>query len=646
MKRIIILFVVLLISVNAMAQCDFLRTVSAGGEHALGIRSDGTLWTWGGNYNGQLGNGTSVNSNSPIMIDTATDWQFVSGGNSHCLAIKNGSLWAWGRNLSYQLGDGTFFQRNVPTLIGSDTNWAVVSAGGMHSMGLKKDGTLWAWGSNASGQLGDGTNSNRTVPTQIGTATNWKIISAGNAHNMAIKTDGSLWVWGENFNGELGVGNTTDLYTPTQIGIGNTWQDVSAGYEHSLAVQTNGNLWSWGENNGGQLGDSTTSDKLLPTLISTSNNWKHVSAGDEHSMGMQIDGTIYTWGRNQFGQLGDGTNASRLVPTKIIGLNNFNKISASVFSFNFALKNDGSLWAWGSNFSGELGDSSVIGSNTPKFIKDVGIYGINNTIALASTNNATSVYNTNTTATVAHDDGLSIPYTTSNCEIICDIQDAVGGNTLGIVTAKVITTDTAYVVGNQPASLRYYEINPTSSGPVNATIYQTQDDFNRYNSLNTVSNGTWDKLPTSGIDAAGIARVRVTQNNSSGGSAIIPNATWWDGLNNRWTINFTTSQFGNFYVHTANPSNAPLNLTENFYATRVISSYPNPVYDRLHIQLQSSNHPVVIKLVDITGRAVITKQSMGVNELQLEVGKLSNGIYHLVVFESDSVIYRTKILKQ
>ena len=171
--------------------------VSAGGSHSVVIKPDGTLWAWGSNWTGQLGDGTTTNRHSPVRIGTASNWSSVSAGGSHILGIRtDGTLWAWGNNDYAQLGDGTTTRRHSPVRIGTATNWASVSANTNHSVGIRVDGTLWAWGGNFHGQLGDGTTTNRHSPVRIGTATNWANVSAAQWHTVAIRADGTLWAWG------------------------------------------------------------------------------------------------------------------------------------------------------------------------------------------------------------------------------------------------------------------------------------------------------------------------------------------------------------------------------------------------------------------------------------------------------------------
>lgn len=168
-------------------------TVAAGSEHTLALKTDGSLWAWGKNRSGQLGDGTTVNKSSPIRIGSDNNWKAVTAGRSHTLALKtDGSLWAWGGNNAGQLGDGPGINKTSPVRIGSTSDWKAVTAGDLHTLALKTDGSLWSWGYNFYGHLGDGTTSPRTSPVRIGSAIDWNQVTAGSDYSFALKTDGSL----------------------------------------------------------------------------------------------------------------------------------------------------------------------------------------------------------------------------------------------------------------------------------------------------------------------------------------------------------------------------------------------------------------------------------------------------------------------
>lgn len=298
---------------------------SAGRDHSLALKNDGTLWAWGRNDRGQIGDGTdgiNFSKDSPVQIGTGSDWQVVGTGNEHSLAIKaNGTLWAWGYNGEGRLGDNTSTDRLVPTQIGTGTNWRSVVAGYDHSVGLTNDGKIYTWGSNGFGQLvlgGTTTIYTRYVPTRVGTASNWKFIDAGDSHTIALKNDNTLWVGGNNYDGQLGLGTNGFVQTLVQMGT-DTWLQVAAGSKFTIGIKSDGTLWSWGNNFRGQLGNGTTNvNTNVPGQIGTDNDWQMVAAGLDMAMAMKSNGVVYTWGNNSNGQLGTpGPNQSYNVPTAI-----------------------------------------------------------------------------------------------------------------------------------------------------------------------------------------------------------------------------------------------------------------------------------------------------------------------------------------
>jgi len=337
----------------ATADNSEMQRLAAGWYHSLAIKTDGSLWAWGYNGAGQLGDGTTTQRLTPVQV--LTEVAAVVAGFEHSLAIKtDGSLWAWGVNYYGGLGDGTTTNRSTPVQV--LTGVAAVSGGGYHSLAIKTDGSLWAWGANVYGQLGDGTRTNRSTPVQV--LTGVAAVEAGYEHTLALKTDGSLWAWGDNGYGQLGDGTTTDRWTPVHILTGVT--AVSVGWYHSLAIKTDGSLWAWGYNGGGQLGDGTTTKRLTPVQVLT--GVAAVSAGAVHTLAIKIDGSLWAWGENNDGLLFDGTYTNGLRPFQI--LNGVAAVSASELH-TLAIKIDGSLWAWGGNQAGELGDGTTTQRRSP-----------------------------------------------------------------------------------------------------------------------------------------------------------------------------------------------------------------------------------------------------------------------------------------
>ena len=227
---------------------------AAGGRHSAAIKTDGSLWLWGANDFGQLGDGTLTNRSGPTQTSSAnTNWSRIACGQSHTLAIKtDGTLWAWGRNTSGQLGKGNYIDLSSPSQVGTNTDFKVIACGWQHSAAINSSNTLFLWGDNSKGQLGDQTTTNKNSPVQtIASGTNWTQVACGELHTVAIKSDGTLWGWGDNTSGQLGLSEGFNLprSSPVQtIAGGTNWKKVSAGGYHSLATRNDGTLWGWGDN--------------------------------------------------------------------------------------------------------------------------------------------------------------------------------------------------------------------------------------------------------------------------------------------------------------------------------------------------------------------------------------------------------------
>lgn len=322
----------------------------------------GVIYTWGDNASGQLGDGTTTTRLSPTAISLPNGVVSAFAGLSTSGAIgADGTLWMWGSNLRGQLGDGTTTQRLTPTQIGVATNWQSVSSKGDHTLGLRTDGTLWAWGANNEKQLGDGTAIDRYVPTQIGSLTNWESVAAGLNYSVAVKKDGTLWTWGYNAGHQMGQGDTAIYSVPTQVGGVTSWASASAGFHaHSNAVRDDGTRWMWGSR-----GDNLLSTRTTPTQIGVSENWVNVSTGQGFSTGLHTSGTIWGLGNNFYGELGDGTTVGRTAPV-IIGAasNDWASVSAGG-GHGIGVRTNGTVWAWGGNFSGEIGDGTTTQRNSP-----------------------------------------------------------------------------------------------------------------------------------------------------------------------------------------------------------------------------------------------------------------------------------------
>ena len=208
----------------------------------IGTFKQSGLWTWGDDAQGQIGDNTTINRSSPVQtIAGGTNWKQVAGGGVHTAAIKtDGTLWTWGHNNQGQLGDNTIIQKSSPVqTISGGTNWKLVAGGYYHTTAIKTDGTLWTWGHNNQGQLGDNTIIHRSSPVQtVAGGTNWKLVACSYMHTAAIKTDGTLWTWGYNPQGQLGDNTIIYRSSPVQtVAAGTNWKLVAGGAYHTAAIR-------------------------------------------------------------------------------------------------------------------------------------------------------------------------------------------------------------------------------------------------------------------------------------------------------------------------------------------------------------------------------------------------------------------------
>ena len=353
------------INLSSLVPSATVAKIAAGGNYSLALMSDGTVWAWGANSYGQLGNGSTAASVPPVQVLNLTDVIAIAAGDNHSLAVKSdGTVWAWGLNSNGQLGEGTTTQRLTPVKVSNLTGVVSVSAGSAHSLALKSDGTVWAWGLNTNGRLGDGTTTQRNAPVQVTSLSNVTSVSAGGSHSMALKADKTVWAWGLNTNGQLGDNTVTQRLTPVQTTIISSVAAIDGGATHSLAVKSDGTVWAWGNNTNGRLGDGTTTQRNAPVQVTSLSNVTSVFAGGSHSLALRLDGTIWAWGNNASGQLGDGTSTQRLTPVQVLGVNNATKIAIGS-NHSLVLRADGRVWAWGANSSYQLGDWSTLNRNVP-----------------------------------------------------------------------------------------------------------------------------------------------------------------------------------------------------------------------------------------------------------------------------------------
>ena len=334
----------------------------ASGTNSLALKSDGSVWAWGRGDKGQLGDGAFIDSNTPVRVGNLNCVTAIAAGSNHDLALRtDGSVWAWGGNTRGQLGDGPAANADKPVAVmGLGSGVVAIAAGDETSFALKSDGSVWAWGRSDRGQLGDGNTSDSAIPVPVsGLSTGVAAIAAGDDFSLVLKTDGSVWGWGNSFSGQLGTITDQPLLIPTAVhGLAPGVKAISAGEGHSLVLKADGSVWALGKNTSGELGNGTTRDASVPTrVVGFASGAIAVASGtDDDSLALKSDGSVWAWGWGAACQLGNGSSDDRHLATPVTGLRSGVTAIAAGSGGGLALKSDGSLWAWGTNNHGELGD--------------------------------------------------------------------------------------------------------------------------------------------------------------------------------------------------------------------------------------------------------------------------------------------------
>jgi alpha-tubulin suppressor-like RCC1 family protein len=386
-------FAVLAFALVSLAHGADVVSIWGGARGTIILKSDGTVWTWGANFDGKLGIGLDptnfprslvpVEVHGPGNAGYLNSVKAIMGGEIHNVALKSdGTVWTWGWNAFGQLGNGTTDDSWTPTQTGltaSPPLTSVVKLGGRpyFTLAEKTDGTIWAWGMNQYGQMGNGkvnplSGPQVTVPGMVnnsspgGPINNALQITCGFQFGAALATNGTVWTWGSGSHGELGQGTPTTSYIPAQVpGLTNVTA-ISAGWFHILALKSDRTVWAWGENAHGEVSDGTAINRSNAVQVLNLTNIVAVSGGDDHSSALAGDGTIWKWGQNDVGELGNGTADANAhaVPAKILvdkfgaGFSNIVMVSARDYH-NIAVKADGSVWMWGANDQGQCGDGAT-----------------------------------------------------------------------------------------------------------------------------------------------------------------------------------------------------------------------------------------------------------------------------------------------
>ena len=300
-----------------------------GGNGTCATRTTGTLWCWGNNESGQLGIGNYTNQSLPrqVTMPAAGGWASVSAGYDHsCATRTDGTLWCWGYDNSGQLGNGNHFGSDQPRQVTTPApgGWASVTAGNGFTCATRAGGTLWCWGGSNNGQLGNGTGSSQDRPRQVTTPApgGWASVTGGYFDTCATRAGGTLWCWGNNSYGQLGIGDQPFQYRPRQVATPapGGWTSVNAGWYHTCATRTGGTVWCWGLSQYGELGIGRRPSQSLPQQVTApgASGWASLITGRDDSCATRTGGALWCWGNNVYGQIGIGNYTNQFLPQQVI----------------------------------------------------------------------------------------------------------------------------------------------------------------------------------------------------------------------------------------------------------------------------------------------------------------------------------------
>lgn len=369
--------------------------------HTVAFRNN-TAVAWGYNGNGQLGTGDGTSATTPVLVNSGsvTGMNGVAVGGTHSVVFDNisgGAVKAWGNNARGQVGDGTTDIKTTPVVVkredgASLTGLQAVAAGAAHNLALRRDGTVWAWGYNGYGQLGINNTADKAsavpvgLPEVTGLPAGITAIAAGGSHSLALDSLGRVWGWGYNGYGQLGDGTSTDKFSPVSVVFPEpvTVIAIAAGGSTSIAIDSTGQVWGWGYNKYGQTGQTPGAGvdgvkQAVPMKITSLTSVSKIAVGLDHCLALKLDGTLWAWGYNGYGQLGDGETVPAvsdeavyedpaLVVTGTEGIQGSITEIRAIGHHSLAVTSDGKVWAWGYNVYNQLGDGTTTNRSKPRVV--------------------------------------------------------------------------------------------------------------------------------------------------------------------------------------------------------------------------------------------------------------------------------------
>lgn len=341
--------------------------VSTGGQSSCAIRNDGTLWCWGRNNFGQLGDATTVPRSTPVQAGTFADWsQVATSGATTCGIRADSSLWCWGLSNFGQGGRGKTAPVTTPAQVGTNRTWTSVSTSWFHTCATRSNGTLWCWGANKHGELGLGTvGPAHTKPQRVGSLKTWTSVTSGGFHSCGTRSDGTAWCWGQNIFGQLGNADVAIQPAPVQVGTLTDWKQLTASWAHTCGVTVVGEGRCWGFNGSGQLGEGTLTTQRTPVPVAGAHTWTSISAAEASTCAVDANGGAWCWGANRYGQLGNGQPTTSLVPTPLPSSPGWAGLALGWWHGCGVLQG-GETVCWGNNEWGQLGNASSTDSGLPE----------------------------------------------------------------------------------------------------------------------------------------------------------------------------------------------------------------------------------------------------------------------------------------
>ncbi|MDX6276400.1 MAG: hypothetical protein QOJ72_528 [Nocardioidaceae bacterium] len=360
------------VSGSAQASTPEWNSIATGGQHACGIRTGGSLYCWGANSFGQVGDGSTSPRTSPRRIGTS-HWLSVAAGRVSTCGIRSDRLlYCWGYNGFGGVGDGTTVDRTTPRRVGS-AHWLQVTVGQSGTCGITTSHKLYCWGNNDEGELATGDDRLFTpVPRRVGTSSSWTHVTAGFFHLCATTDSHRLYCWGYDAFGQVGIGADIASVAPptvrtvTRVGTKSDWTMAAAGGEGSCGLRTGGRAFCWGSNADGRIGDGTTDDRSAPVQAGEDfAEWSTIATGDNHTCAVSTHHALDCWGLNFVGQLGVGDTATRVTPAREDrGFGDWKTVAVGD-SFSCGLRSNKQLYCWGLNDLGQLGVGSTTNHLAP-----------------------------------------------------------------------------------------------------------------------------------------------------------------------------------------------------------------------------------------------------------------------------------------